>query len=292
MNFFEKIWKDISSYAAAENINIVSILLAVLKIALVIVLAQILIRIINRIIRTALERKAAKHPDSTYQKKQYTLITLFQSITKYGVYFFMVICLLEILGLGSTVGSVIATAGIGGIALSLGAQSFIADIVAGFFNLFEDSFAVGDYIKLPTLTIEGTVESVSLRTTRLKLVNGETAIINNGTLGTIINYTRNSYTLILDYAIAGDEDDSRASEVLMETFKAYFDKMNYPPESIKYAGISAFTPLKKTLRMVAEVPPLQQWQAQRDLNKAVLSAFEESGIRPAEYPEKVILTTL
>ena len=204
----------------------------------------------------------------------------------------MVICLLEILGLGSTVGSVIATAGIGGIALSLGAQSLIADIVAGFFNLFEDSFAVGDYIMLPALSIQGTVESVSLRTTRLKLVNGETAIINNGTLGTIINYTRNSYTLILDYSIAGDEDDVKASEVLTATITAYFEEKGYSTETIKYAGISAFTPLKKTLRMVAEVPPLQQWQTQRDLNKAVLTAFDKAGIRPPEYPEKVILTSL
>ena len=289
MNFFEKIWQK---FSFAEDINFVSIIWAVVKIALVIVAAHLLIRIINKIIRTTLERKAAKHPDSAYEKKQHTLITLFQSITKYGVYFFMIICLLAILGLGSTVGSVIATAGIGGIALSLGAQSLIADIVAGFFNLFEDSFAVGDYIKLPTAALEGTVESVSLRTTRLKLVNGETAIINNGTLGTIINYTRNSYKLILDYSIAGDEDDAKASEVLKNTLTAYFEKMGYDPETIVYAGIAAFTPLKKTLRILGEVPPLQQWQAQRDLNKAVLSAFAEAGIRPPEYPEKVILTSL
>lgn len=287
MQLFEDSWAvfldHIKNFLGSADV----IILTLLKIILIVLSARLLIRILNKIIHSWMENKAKKHPGSTYEKKQHTLSSLFRSITKYAIYFFMVVALLEVLGLGKVIGSIVATAGIGGIALGLGAQSLIGDIVGGFFNLFEDSFAVGDYIRLPAADLEGVVESFSLRTTRIKLMNGQTAIITNGSLGTIINYTRNGYTLILNYEIAVDEDDARVEKLMLSTVREYMQAKNYVPETVHYGGIVSFTPLKKTLRITAEVPPLQQWQAERDINKVIMDLFRAEGIRLPEYQEKV-----
>jgi len=292
MDFFRETWGLFIDNIQKALANIDTVFLTLIKIILVIIIARLLIRIVNKIIHKWMDSKAKKHPGSTYEKKQHTLCTLLQSITKYLIYFFMVVALLEVLGLGDVVGSVIATAGIGGIAIGLGAQSLIGDIVGGFFNLFEDSFAVGDYIRLPAADLQGTVESFSLRTTRIRLANGQTAIVTNGSLGTIINYTRNGYTLILDYHIAADENDEKAEKVLMEAVKEYMKSKDYAPETANYAGIAAFTSVKKTLRITVEVPPLQQWQAERDINKVVMDAFLNAQIKMPEYQDKIAVKTV
>ena len=288
----KEIWEMFVTNVKEIIANADTILLAVIKLALVVIAARVLISIVNKLIHRWMERKAKKHPGSTYEKKQHTISTLLQSVTKYVIYFFMVVAILEVIGMGETVTSVIAAAGIGGVALGLGAQSFISDVVAGFFNLFEDSFAVGDYIRLPNADLQGVVESFSLRTTRIKLANGQTAIVTNGALGTIINYTRNGYTLVLDYAIAADEDDEKAEKLLVEKVRAYMKEKDYVPETVNYVGIAAFNSVKKTLRITLEVPPMQQWQAERDINKIVMDAFVKEGIRMPEYQDKIGVKTV
>ena len=86
--------------------------------------------------------------------------------------------ILSILGLGTTVASLLATAGIGGIAIAFGAQTLVKDVVSGFFMLFEDEYSVGEYIDVDGE--KGTVESISIRTTTIKKFTGELTTIPNG----------------------------------------------------------------------------------------------------------------
>jgi small-conductance mechanosensitive channel len=86
---------------------------------------------------------------------------------------------------GFNLGPVIASAGVIGVAIGLGAQTLVRDILSGIFMLIEDQYGVGDQIKV--LEIEGVVEKVGLRITTIRdkdetlwyVRNGEILIIGN-----------------------------------------------------------------------------------------------------------------
>ena len=125
------------------------------------------------------------------RKRRQTLIPLARSLLKYLVYFCAVISILKLLNIDP--GPILAGAGILGIALGLGAQALINDIVCGFFILFENYYLVGDYIEAgreEERIIEGIVEAIELRTTRIRHPSGQLQIISNGEIGSIVNYSK------------------------------------------------------------------------------------------------------
>ena len=111
-------------------------------------------------------------------------------------YLFGVCAVLNVFGLGNTVGSLLATAGIGGLAIGFGAQSIIKDFFSGAFLIFEGQIEIGDYICVAGLT--GTVEKIQLRTTQIRATNGELHIIPNGNITNVTNYSRGGLLAIAD----------------------------------------------------------------------------------------------
>src|SRR5690625_6943781 len=85
------------------------------------------------------------------------------------------------------IGALLAGAGIAGLAIGFGAQSLVKDVISGFFIIFEDQFSVGDYILINNL--EGTVEEIGLRTTKVQSWTGEQHIIQNGDISMVIIYS-------------------------------------------------------------------------------------------------------
>ena len=71
---------------------------------------------------------------------------------------------------GFNLGPIIASAGVIGVALGLGAQTLVRDILSGIFMLIEDQYGVGD--KVDVLDVKGTVEKVGLRITTVRDENG------------------------------------------------------------------------------------------------------------------------
>ena len=110
-----------------------------------------------------------------------TLGHVLHSIAAFGVWSIAVITILGELGVN--LGPLIAGAGIAGIALGFGAQSLVKDFLAGIFIIVEDQYGVGDIIDVGELSntpVSGTVESVSLRSTKLRSVNGTVWHVPNG----------------------------------------------------------------------------------------------------------------
>ena len=276
MENLKNIWESIRNWIADFLDTIGPVPTAILKVVLIIVAAKLLIVVVAAIIKRTLYRKTQNSPGTLAAKKSETVATLITSASKYLVYFIGAIAILDAIGLGATIGSVIATAGIGGIALSLGAQSFIKDVVAGFFILLEDEYAVGDLVEI--CGKQGTVESISLRTTRLRLFKNEILAIPNGMVDLVINYTRDSYTLPYTASIAYEEDD-RAAALLMEAASELADKEESILEAPVYLGISRTGADGIEIKITLKVKPQDQWQIERDLNAAVIRAFKKHGIK-------------
>ena len=105
------------------------------------------------------------------------MLKLLENTLAYVVYFSAILAILAEFSID--VKGLLAGAGVLGLAVGFGAQSFVKDIITGFFIIFEDQFSVGDYVKIGTA--EGTVEEIGLRTTKIKAYGGEIHILPNGT---------------------------------------------------------------------------------------------------------------
>src|SRR5690606_38145008 len=99
--------------------------------------------------------------------------------------------------------SILAAAGILGLAVGFGAQNLVRDLVTGFFILSEDQFAVGDYIT--AAGVSGVVDSVGIRTTRLRDFGGELHIIPNGRIEQVTNHMGPAMRMMFTVRISYEE---------------------------------------------------------------------------------------
>ncbi|MBO0474235.1 small conductance mechanosensitive channel [Enterococcus sp. DIV0840] len=169
-----------------------------------------------------LNRIGKKLIDKTYgnySKKQAfsesrlkTLHTLINNAFQYTLFFFFIYSLLTVVGV--PVGSLLAGAGIAGVAIGLGAQGFMNDIITGFFIILEQQMDVGDYIRLTALNIEGTVTAVGLRTTQMKALDGTVHFIPNRNITTISNLSRSNMQVLIDVRIMPDEGYDQITAII------------------------------------------------------------------------------
>ena len=184
-----------------------------INIVLAFVLARILTQLTGKVLQKTYKRRALRFAhDDTAARRIETGVTLCQGIAKYVFYFIAVAISIGELGLTSAMASMLAAAGIGTLAIGIGAQSLIGDITSGFFMLFEDELAVGDYVLIAG--VEGIVEEVTLRTVTVRGFRGEKNIIPNGQIKAIVNYSRDDYLAVIELSVAPEADAERALEIL------------------------------------------------------------------------------
>lgn len=146
-----------------------------------------------------------------------TLEALIINVMHYTLGFFFIYALLSILGV--PVNSLLAGAGIVGLAIGLGAQGFTNDIITGFFIIFEQQIDVGDYIELKNLAIEGTVISVGLRTLQLRSVDGIIHFIPNRNITTVSNFSREDRRVVVDVRVVPAEGLEQIKETIQQANK-------------------------------------------------------------------------
>src|SRR5690606_17740294 len=125
--------------------------------------------------RPALRRIMEPRSSGLDERRAKTLVDLVHSVVRYAVYFFAFVVILDELGVDTR--SLIAGAGIAGLAIGFGAQNLVKDVVTGFFILLEDQYGVGDYVTVAG--VSGIVESVGIRTTKVRDFGGQLFIIPN-----------------------------------------------------------------------------------------------------------------
>ncbi|MCA5012736.1 MULTISPECIES: mechanosensitive ion channel family protein [unclassified Enterococcus] len=196
VNALQRFWNDI---------NWDHILAVVIEKTIYLVLLILLFIVLNRIGKLLIDRAY-----NNYSKKQSfsesrlkTLHTLIINAFQYTLFFFFIYSLLTTVGV--PVGSLLAGAGIAGVAIGLGAQGFMNDIITGFFIILEQQMDVGDYVRLTALGIEGTVTSVGLRTIQMKALDGTVHFIPNRNITTISNLSRSNMQVLIDVRIIPDE---------------------------------------------------------------------------------------
>jgi small-conductance mechanosensitive channel len=180
----------------------------------------------------------------------------------------------------------LASAGVAGLALSLGAQTFIKDLIGGFFVLVENQYAVGDTIQVGSLT--GQVEHLTLRTTTVRGADGQLHVIPNGEVRIVSNLTKEWSRALVDVGIAYEEDLDRVLGVLGDAAASFALDPAFAPqllEAPQVLGPMSLGDWAITVRVMVKTRPGKQWEVARELRKRILAVCEREGIvRP--YPRQ------
>jgi mechanosensitive ion channel family protein len=175
-----------------DKLNISSILEELFSKSVSLVLLFIVFYIVKIILHQVVKRvvKPSLKFSQKDEARQKTISRLIENILNYTLYFFLLYFVLSTLGL--PVSSLLAGAGIAGVAIGMGAQGFLSDVVNGFFILFERQLDVGDQVEFTNgpITISGKVVSVGIRTTQLRSEDGVLHFVPNRSITVVSNFSR------------------------------------------------------------------------------------------------------
>jgi small conductance mechanosensitive channel len=213
------------------------------------------------------------------QQRAKTIGSVLQSIISFVVYGLAFILILGELGLN--LAPIVASAGVVGIALGFGAQNLVKDFLSGVFMVLEDQYGVGDVVDVGPAS--GVIETVGLRVTTLRDVNGTVWYVRNGEILRVGNSSQGFAVAVVDFPVGYGSDVDQAIKLLgtvagevTSTEPADADVLE-PPEVL---GVEKVTSEGITIRLTVKVRPGRQWSVQRALRAKAMAAFEEAGIHP------------
>lgn len=211
-----------------------------------------------------------------------TLKSLAENVFGYVLIFILVATIFSIFGL--SVASLIAGAGIVGLAIGFGAQGLVSDVVTGFFLLLEKQIDVNDYVTVGS--IDGIVESVGLRTTQIRSFDGTLNYIPNRDITTVSNHSRGNMRALVDIGISYDADIDKAIAIIQKACENVTLENETIVEGPDVIGVQAFGASDVTLRVIAKAMNGEQWAVERQLRKAIKEALDANGIE-IPFPHQV-----
>ena len=215
-----------------------------------------------------------------------TLGTLFKSVATTIIWAVALMMLLAEFDVN--LGPLIAGAGIVGVAVGFGAQSVVRDLLTGVFMLIEDQYGVGDVVDLGDAV--GTVESVGLRTTRLRDIAGTVWHVPNGAIARVGNMSQLWARVPLDLDVAYDTDLDEAMEIIKRVADGVWHEQGDNTtvlEEPSVVGVQAFGADAVTIRVMVKTEPSEQWATARLLRKRIKDAFDEAGIE-IPFPQRTV----
>lgn len=272
----------IESYLKDSKGNL-NILGKLIKILIIIIAIKIVISLTNKLIDKALKNRKETNYFANNRRAN-TVAEVMKKLVKYTLYFMGIMIVLDMFNINTT--SILATAGIGGLAIGFGAQSLVKDIITGFFILLEDQYAVGDYVKIETF--EGIVEELGMRVTKLRDFSGELHIIPNGRIQVVTNKTRGAMRALVKISIAYEENIDKVNAILEKIcseIKVSNDSILDGPNIL---GVTELGEFGISITIVAKTKPMDQWSVEREIRKKVKEAFDKENIE-IPYPKRVIL---
>ena len=179
--------------------------------------------------------------------------------------------------IGVNIAPVIASLGVVGLAAGIGAQTIIKDVVAGIVMLFEDIVAVGDWVDLEYA--EGTVESINLRATQVRGIDGVLWTVRNGEIIRVGNYARGFSNAVVTLDIDAGADDEKVSEVLERVTAEFEADPKWKEPVLAPADISGMLSVdgnRYQRRVVVQTVPGQQWGVERELRARIRAGFSDA----------------
>ena len=254
----------------------------------ILLVAFILVRIVSFFVNR-MRRLADRRTSNPQRAAQIRTLAAVLRATGLGIIGFIVLIrILAVLGVPTT--SLLASAGLVGVGIGLGAQSLFKDIINGIFILIEDQYNVGDTVKIASLT--GTVEDLTLRLTTLRDGDGTVYYIPNSQVATVSNLSRDFSVATMSVTVDATADPDKVLKVLRETAlgvrndPAFKDIAVADPD---IPGVDAISGRVVTYPISIRVRINQKDAILRELRRRILQAFEENSIPLGTDPANMLV---
>ena len=187
--------------------------------------------------------------------------------------------------LGVDTGTLLASAGIVGLMISLGAQKLVADVLAGLLIIFEGEFRVGDIVMIGDF--RGTVIEIGIRTTKIQEGGGNVKIFNNSSISGVLNMTKQYSFAACDFGIEYGESLERVEYILKKELPKIGRKIPSILEGPFYKGVTSLGDNSVNIKIVAKCAEGDRIQLVRDLNREVKLLFDKYEIS-IPFPQVVV----
>ena len=288
-------WDLTHSAGAAQTVKVylAGPLTRTLQIAFVIVLAMVVRAISHRLINRVTERAALSSTmvaNGKERREQWA--RALGSILRSGisVAIFSIAALTVLGDLGINLAPLLASSAVLGVALGFGAQNLVRDYLAGILMLVEDHYGVGDMINMGD-DAAGTVEAMSLLTTRLRDVNGVVWHVHNGSIDRVGNESQGWSRAVIDYPVPYEADLARIRSLMEQAAASVWAEPRWQElmlEKPEVWGAQELSGAEVTMRIVAKTAPLRQWEVARELRARIKSVLDAAGIAQVA-PETVAI---
>jgi small conductance mechanosensitive channel len=247
--------------------------------------------VLSELVSALIERYLARNNDSLSATGRHartrTLLPLLRNA--FRILLTVVVILVVLSEIGVDIAPLLAGAGIIGLAIGFGAQTLVKDVITGFFILAEDTISVGDVIDVGGHS--GVVESVTIRTMRLRDGAGAVHTIPFSAVTSIVNMTKDFAYAVFDVNVAYDEDIDRIVGLLREIGAGLADDAAFKWRTlapIEVSGVERFSDSAIVVRARIKTLPQQQWDVAREFNRRLIARFDREGIR-IPYPQRILV---
>lgn len=258
------------------------------RIVVILFIAFILMRVVSFFVKR-MRRMADRHTSSPQRGSEIRTLAAILRATAYGIIGFMVLLdILKVFNIPAT--SLLASAGLVGVGVGLGAQSLFKDIINGIFILIENQFNVGDTVKLASLT--GTVEDLTLRLTTLRDPDGTLHFVPNSQIATVSNLTRDFAVATLSLTVDATADPDKVLSILRSTALAVRNDPAFKDIAVSdpnVPGVDAISGRVVTYPVTIRVRINQKDAILRELRRRILQAFEENAIPLGTDPTNMLI---
>jgi small-conductance mechanosensitive channel len=203
----------------------------------------------------------------------------------FEVLLYVVVGILVLERFGVPLATLVAPAAALGVGLGFGAQTLVQDLLAGFFIVSERQYGYGDVVSIQTVVstavVQGTVEDVTLRVTRVRTINGEVVTVPNGQIVLTTNLSRDWARAVIDVPVPATADVSVVTKVLREVGRTAFADEALRPlllDEPSVMGIESISVDQFEVRVVARTQPGKQFEVGRTMRGRISTALREAGI--------------
>lgn len=261
------------------------IIFTLVAIAIIFIASKLILNILRRLINKLLDGKAVQK-SSLNQNKVNTISSAIYSVVRVVIIFIAITLILDVFGINTS--TLIATAGVGGVAIALGTQTVIEDFIKGILIIVDDKIRVGEWIKVAG--IEGEVEDIDFRVTKVRDFNGSLHIIPNSQITSVQNFNRGEIIADTTFSVSYDTPLDEIKEMVDDISKKLLDKEENKDlfiERFKIFEINSLEAFSYKVRITATVKDGEQWQIGRQAREMIKYEMEKRKIKSAlvEYEE-------
>lgn len=261
------------------------IIFALVAVAIIFIASKIILKILKKLVNKLLKGKAVQK-SSLNQNKVNTISNAIYSVIRVVIIFIAITLILDVFGINTS--TLIATAGVGGVALALGTQTVIEDFIKGILIIVDDKIRVGEWIKVAG--IEGEVEDIDFRVTKIRDFNGSLHIIPNSQITSVQNFNRGEMIAEATFSVSYDTPLDEIKEMVDDISKKLLDKEENKGlfiERFKIFEINSLEAFSYKVRIIATVKDGEQWQIGRQAREMIKYEMEKREIKSAlvEYAE-------